>query len=67
MHLLHELKETFSQQNWIKKVYDCWLVVCFVLAILALFGEISLQAMSVLMLPMVVVGYFVRLVVYLKG
>ena len=67
MHLLHELKETFSQQNWIKKVYDCWLVVCCVFAILALFGEISLQAMSVLMLPMVVVGYFVRLVVYLKG
>jgi hypothetical protein len=67
MHILLELKQTFLQQNWIKKIYDCWLVICFVLAIFLFFGKLSEQVFFQLLWPIIAVGYFVRIIVYLKG
>lgn len=67
MTVLQQMWETFMQQHWIKKIYDGWLVACVVIALFFYFSQITEQTLLLVLLPMIAVGYFVRIVVYLKG
>lgn len=67
MILLQELYSTFQAQSLMKKLYDCWLVVCFGMLIFTWLGVVSEVVFLLCVAPILLVGYFDRIVVYLKG
>ncbi len=67
MTLLKELSSTFQTQSLMKKLYDCWLVVCFAMLIFTWLELVSAVVLLVCVTPILIVGYFDRIVVYLKG
>lgn len=63
----HEIFGTFKEQNFVKKVYDLWLLSSLTIIIVGIAFSIHSFWILVLLMPSAIIGYWIRFIVYLKG